>query len=169
MNAECCRRQYCEAWCLKVVMLMIFSDLPLCFQSRQLFFWGSRSSLAVFIRQSCSVTAWCLQMVAASTCSSARSSWPSGTDEGVHNVWNPFLSFGCHHRIGCRWKHMWRWHNRCCVWDKVATEWVRDEECISKRVRCQTLKEKIRHLCVEECEPFDDTQHKNWEEKQRQN
>ena len=57
--------------------------------------------MAVFILQSGSVTAWCLQMVAASTCSCSRSSWPSGTDEGVHNVWNPFFGFRCHHRIGC--------------------------------------------------------------------
>ena len=41
---------------------------------------------------------------------------------------------------------MWRWHNRGCVWDKVATEWVRDEEWISKRVRCQTLEEKRKFV-----------------------
>ena len=52
-------------------------------------------------RQSCSVTAWCSQMVTASTCSSALSSWSSGTDEGEHNVWNPFFGFCCHRRIGC--------------------------------------------------------------------
>ena len=40
------------------------------------------------------------QMVTATTFSSARSSWSSGTDEGEHSVWNPFLGFCCHHRIG---------------------------------------------------------------------
>ena len=37
-----------------------------------------------------------------------------------------------------RWKHLWRWHDRGCVWDKVATEWARND-CASKRERCQTL------------------------------
>ena len=46
-----------------------------------------------------SVAAWCLT-VPASTCSSAGASWSSGTDEGEHSVWNPFLGFCCHHRIG---------------------------------------------------------------------
>ena len=22
-----------------------------------------------------------------------------------------------------RWKHTWGWHNRGCVWDKIASEW----------------------------------------------
>ena len=23
-----------------------------------------------------------------------------------------------------RWKHLWSWHNRWCVLDKVASDWV---------------------------------------------
>ena len=26
------------------------------------------------------------------------------------------------------WKHMWGWHNRGCVWDKIASEWSGKEE-----------------------------------------
>ena len=29
-----------------------------------------------------------------------------------------------------RWKHKWGWHNRGCVWDKVATELAGDEDWI---------------------------------------
>ena len=146
MNAEFCRRQYCEAWCLKVVMLMIFSDLPLCFQSRQLFWWDQGAVLAVFIRQSCSVTAWCLQMVAASTCSSARSSWSSGTDEGSAQRLEPFplVWLPSSDRLQVE-THVALAQPRLCL-DKVASEWAGDEECISKRVRCQTLEEKRKFV-----------------------
>ena len=60
-----------------------------------------------------------------------------------------------------RWKHMWGWHNRGCVWDEVATEWAGNEDWICKHWR----QENIRYLCVVECQTFDDTQDKNWEKK----
>ena len=27
-----------------------------------------------------------------------------------------------------RWTHRWRWHNRGCVWAKLASEWAGDED-----------------------------------------
>ena len=53
---------------------------------------------------------------------------------------------------------------------KLSTEWAGDEDWTCKRVKRQTLADKKRfhHLCAEECEPFDDAQDKNWEEKERQ-
>ena len=47
-------------------------------------------------------------------------------------------------------KHMWSWHNRGCVWDKVATEWVGI-----------TVEIKKRCVTFAECEPVDHTQNKN--------
>ena len=45
-----------------------------------------------------------------------------------------------------RWKHKWSWHNRGCVWDKLATEWVGDENWTSKRAKCQALEDKKRFV-----------------------
>ena len=45
-----------------------------------------------------------------------------------------------------RWKHKWGWHNRECVWDKVAAEWAGKEEWCCKRIRCQNLEEKQRFV-----------------------
>ena len=36
----------------------------------------------------------------------------------------------CNHT---RWKHKWVWHNRGCVWDKLATDDAGKEDWISKR------------------------------------
>ena len=43
-----------------------------------------------------------------------------------------------------RWKHMWGWHNRGCVWDKVAAEWAGKEDLTSKSARCQASEDKKR-------------------------
>ena len=62
-------------------------------------------------------TGWRLQMVTASTCSSARMSWSSGIDEDEHNIWNPFLRFRCHHRIGFHMEGTslkWSWAELFC-------------------------------------------------------
>ena len=32
-----------------------------------------------------------------------------------------------------RWKHKWRWHNRGCVWDKIASDWAGHEEWSNNR------------------------------------
>ena len=34
-----------------------------------------------------------------------------------------------------RWKHHWRWHNRGCVWDKLASEWTGDVDGIKKEAK----------------------------------
>ena len=49
-----------------------------------------------------------------------------------------------------RWKHECGWHNRGCVWDKLATEWAGKEDWTGKRVICHALEDQknIRHLCV---------------------
>ena len=44
------------------------------------------------------------------------------------------------------WKHKRSWHNRGCVRDKVATEWVGDEDWICKRTRCQAREDKKRFV-----------------------
>ena len=37
-----------------------------------------------------------------------------------------------------RWKHKWRWHNRGCAWDKLASEWVAAEDWTEERDRCMS-------------------------------
>ena len=32
-----------------------------------------------------------------------------------------------------RWKHKWVWHNRGCVWDKIASDWAGHEEWSNNR------------------------------------
>ena len=44
-----------------------------------------------------------------------------------------------------RWKHMWGWNNRGCLWDKV-TEWAGDEDWICERERCQTMEDANRFV-----------------------
>ena len=34
------------------------------------------------------------------------------------------------------WKQKWRWHNRGCVWTKIASEWAGNDEWSIKRKRC---------------------------------
>ena len=36
----------------------------------------------------------------------------------------------CNHT---RWKHRWAWHNRGCVWDKIATDWACKTDWMSER------------------------------------
>ena len=38
------------------------------------------------------------------------------------------------------------WHNRGCVWDKVATDWAGDEDWTRERKRCQTMEDKKRFV-----------------------
>ena len=45
-----------------------------------------------------------------------------------------------------RWKHKWWWHNRGCVWDKIASERAGQEEWSNKRRRCQNSVDK--RACV---------------------
>ena len=45
-----------------------------------------------------------------------------------------------------RWKHMWSWHNRGCVWDKVAADWSGDKDWTCETARCQTVEDEKR--CV---------------------
>ena len=37
---------------------------------------------------------------------------------------------------------MWGWHNRGCVWNKVASECAGEEQWSSKREQCQTIEDK---------------------------
>ena len=41
-----------------------------------------------------------------------------------------------------RWKHKWRWHNRGCVLDKIASDWARVEEwteCSGRNDECEAV------------------------------
>ena len=37
---------------------------------------------------------------------------------------------------------MWRWHNRRCVWDKVAPDWAGEEEWSIDKEKCQAIEDK---------------------------
>ena len=68
-----------------------------------------------------------------------------------------------------RWKHMWSWHNRGCVWDTVATNWACDEDWACKRESARQLKiRKIVTFALRSVKTFDNTQDKNWEVQERQ-
>ena len=43
-----------------------------------------------------------------------------------------------------RWKHQWRWHNRGCVWDKIASEWAGAEDWRDNRRRRGSTWDKCR-------------------------
>ena len=63
---------------------------------------------------------------------------------------------------------MWGWHNRGCVWDKVATCWAGKEECASKRRKCQTIEDKRDFIAFAlRSQTFDNAQDQNWEEEER--
>ena len=47
-----------------------------------------------------------------------------------------------------RWKHLWSWHIRGCVWDKVASEWASKEEWSSKRKKCLTAEDRRDFITV---------------------
>ena len=50
----------------------------------------------------------------------------------------------CNHT---RWKHKWWWHNRGCVWNKRATDWVGEEDWMSKRKILSARRQvKIRYI-----------------------
>ena len=54
-----------------------------------------------------------------------------------------------------RWKHKWRWHNRGCVWGKLATEWAGKDDWMNKRSSCPELEDKKRFVTF----AFDSVEH----------
>ena len=40
------------------------------------------------------------------------------------------------------WQHRWRWHNRGCVWYKIASEWSGAVEWSEERKKCQNAVDK---------------------------
>ena len=41
-----------------------------------------------------------------------------------------------------RWKHLWGWHNRGNLWDKMASRWAGEKNWISVRKKKNTPEEK---------------------------
>ena len=41
-----------------------------------------------------------------------------------------------------RWKHKLAWHNRGCVWDKIASGWSGKEEWSIEKKKCHTAEDK---------------------------
>ena len=59
---------------------------------------------------------------------------------------------------------MWRWHNRGCVWDKVAPERAGEEEWSIDKEKCQAIEDKrdFTTFYTAGCQTFDCAQDKNW-------